>query len=44
MALRIAAELQKTDPKRQVEFIMKKGLVANGDARLFAGGIGEPDC
>lgn len=35
MALRIAAELQKTDPKRQVEFIIEKGLVANGDARLL---------
>ncbi|MEE9166982.1 MAG: PAS domain S-box protein [Candidatus Neomarinimicrobiota bacterium] len=35
LAKEIAAELEKTQPERQVEFIIPKGLVANGDSRLL---------
>ena len=31
----IIAELQKSQPKRQVEFITAPGMTANGDARLL---------
>ena len=31
----IAAELQKSQPERQVEFIITPGVTANGDARLL---------
>jgi light-regulated signal transduction histidine kinase (bacteriophytochrome) len=35
LAQTIAAELQKTQPERQVEFIAAPGLVGNSDARLL---------
>ena len=35
VAREIAAELQMTQPERQVEFIIEGGLVANGDAGLL---------
>jgi light-regulated signal transduction histidine kinase (bacteriophytochrome) len=35
LARTIATDLQKTQPDRQVEFIIPEGLTANGDARLF---------
>jgi len=31
----IAAELKKTQPKREVEFVTSKGVVVNGDAQLL---------
>ncbi|MDP8948798.1 MAG: CHASE domain-containing protein [Actinomycetota bacterium] len=34
-ARQIAAELRKTQPEREVEFIIAEGLSANGDARLL---------
>jgi signal transduction histidine kinase len=35
LARTIAADLQKIQPDRQVEFIIPEGLTANGDARLL---------
>lgn len=35
LALKIAAELQKTDPERKVDFVIAKRLSATGDARLL---------
>jgi light-regulated signal transduction histidine kinase (bacteriophytochrome) len=35
LAHTISAELQQSQPERQVEFIITPGLVANGDARLL---------
>jgi PAS domain S-box-containing protein len=35
MAQKIAIELQKSQPERQVEFIITPGLITNGDARLL---------
>jgi signal transduction histidine kinase len=35
LARTIAANLQKIQPDRQVEFIIPEGLTANGDVRLF---------
>ncbi len=35
MAWSIAAELQKTQPTRQVNFLIADGIVADGDARLL---------
>lgn len=35
LAQTIVAELQRTQPKRQVKFIIAEGLAANGDARLL---------
>ena len=32
---RIAAELQQTQPERQVEFVIQEGMDANGDSRLL---------
>lgn len=31
----VAAELQETQPERQVEFVIAEGLVVKGDARLL---------
>jgi signal transduction histidine kinase len=35
LAQTIAAELQKTQPERQVEFVIAKGLIAHGDVHLL---------
>jgi PAS domain S-box-containing protein len=35
LARRIAADLSKSDPERQVEFEIAPGVVANGDSRLL---------
>jgi PAS domain S-box-containing protein len=35
LAQTIAEELKKTQPGRQVEFVIKEGLTVNGDARLL---------
>jgi len=35
LAMEIAAELQRTQPERQVEWAIASGVVANGDARLL---------
>jgi signal transduction histidine kinase/ActR/RegA family two-component response regulator len=35
LAQEVAAQLQETQPERQVEFVIAEGLVANGDARLL---------
>jgi light-regulated signal transduction histidine kinase (bacteriophytochrome) len=35
LALKVAAELQESQPERQVEFDIAPGMVANGDARLL---------
>jgi PAS domain S-box-containing protein len=35
LAQKVATELQKTHPKRRVDFIITPGLVVNGDARLL---------
>lgn len=35
LAQTIVAELRRTQPKRQVKFIIAEGLAANGDARLL---------
>ena len=35
LAQTIAAEFKKTQPERQVEFVIAEGLVANGDASLL---------
>lgn len=35
IARTIAMELQKTEPQRQVEFVVAEGLTASGDARLL---------
>ena len=35
LAQTIAGELKKTQPERQVEFVIEEGLTVNGDARLL---------
>jgi light-regulated signal transduction histidine kinase (bacteriophytochrome) len=35
LAQSVAAELKKTQPERQVEFVIAPGVVANGDAQLL---------
>jgi light-regulated signal transduction histidine kinase (bacteriophytochrome) len=35
MVQAIAEELKKTQPERQVEFVIEKGLAVNGDSRLL---------
>lgn len=35
LAKKVASELQKTRPERQVEFVIQEGLVADGDAQLL---------